>query len=68
MYDPQNQTMVPVTPELQAAFDGPEENLTPTQRLQRTWTQFQEGEKLNIKGVIFRIHEIGPKRVVLKFD
>lgn len=57
MFDPNNKVMVPVPSDLT--------KLTPQQR---TWTRFQEGERVNLKGVDMRIHEIGETRLVLKFD
>lgn len=56
MYDPQEKAMVPVPAD--------ETTLTPEQR---TWTRFEEGEKLSVKGVPMYVHEIGEKRLVLKF-
>lgn len=32
----------------------------------RHWTRFQEGETLELKGILFRVHEIGESRIVLK--
>lgn len=66
MHDPVNNRFVLATPELQAAFaKSPKEN-TPAERIQRDWTRFHEGEHLNVKGVNFKVHEIGEKRMVLK--
>lgn len=43
------------------------ENETGLTKEQRSWTKFQEGEEVQVKGVTMRIHEIGESRVVLKF-
>jgi hypothetical protein len=44
----------------------PEDESTLTSA-QRTWTRFQEGEELTVKGIKMRVHEIGESRMVLKF-
>jgi len=56
MFDPGENVMRPVPED--------ESTLTPEQR---TWTRFQEGEVLDIKGIKMRVHEIGESRMVLKF-
>ncbi len=33
----------------------------------RHWPRFSEGEVITIKGIAFRVHEIGETRLVLKF-
>lgn len=66
MYDPQQNNFVPLTPELAAKFDKPETELTPTERIQREWTRFSEGETVEVKGIKFRVHEIGESRLILK--
>jgi hypothetical protein len=52
MYDPDNNKFVP-------ADSG-----TPSQ--QRDWTKFSEGDTVRIKDVLFRVHEVGESRLVLK--
>lgn len=32
----------------------------------RHWTRFQEGETLEVKGILFRVWEVGESRIVLK--
>lgn len=32
----------------------------------RAWARFTEGETVEMKGVRFRVHEIGESRIVLK--
>lgn len=32
----------------------------------RNWTRFTEGEHVDLKGIIFRVHEVGESRIVLK--
>jgi hypothetical protein len=66
MHDPVNNRLVAVTPALAGKFAGPESELTPTERVQRDWTRFNEGELISIKGVMFYVHEIGESRMVLK--
>jgi hypothetical protein len=56
MFDPKEKVMVPVPKD--------ESTLTPQQR---TWLRFQEGEKVLVKGIAMRIHEVGESRIVLKF-
>ena len=56
MFDPGERVMRPV----------PEDESTLTSA-QRTWTRFQEGEELTVKGIKMRVHEIGESRMVLKF-
>jgi hypothetical protein len=56
MFDPGEKVMRPVPKD--------ESTLTPEQR---TWTRFQEGEELIVKGIKMRVHEIGESRMVLKF-
>ncbi len=66
MYDPSQNRIVPISDELAAKFADPEAQLTPRERTQREWTRFSEGETVNVKGVNFRVHEIGESRLVLK--
>ncbi len=54
MYDPHENKFVPIEDD---------SKLTPEQR---GWAKFREDEKVNINGVVFRIHEIGESRIVLK--
>jgi len=56
MFDPVERVMRPVPED--------ESKLTSAQR---TWTRFQEGEVLDIKGIKMRVHEIGESRMILKF-
>ena len=56
MYDPQQNKLVPVEESAIASLPHP----------QRDWTRFQEDELFVIKGVYFRVHEIGESRLVLK--
>ena len=56
MFDPNERIMRPVPED--------ESTLTPNQR---TWTRFEEGEELMVKGIKMRVHEIGESRMVLKF-
>lgn len=56
MYDPHEKVMRPVPVD--------ETAMTPEQR---TWTRFNEGEIISIKGINMRVHEIGESRLVLKF-
>jgi hypothetical protein len=67
MYDPNNNVMVPLSPELREKFANPDAVLTETEKVQRNWAQFHEGERISIKGVLFYVHEIGESRMVLKF-
>lgn len=36
------------------------------QKLTRDWTKFTEDEHVLLKGVVFRVHEVGESRLVLK--
>lgn len=33
----------------------------------REWTQFQLGEEITVKGIVFRVHDVSDQRLVLKF-
>lgn len=66
MYDPGAKEFRPIPPDLAAKFAGPVENLTPTERVQRDWTRFEEGELIRIKGINFRLTEVGETRLVLR--
>jgi len=55
-----------IHPELAAKFADQSAILTPQERKMREWTQFQEGEEVTLKGITFRVHEIGETRLVLK--
>ena len=35
-------------------------------KVSREWTRFAEGETVDVKGITFRIHEIGETRLILK--
>jgi len=65
-YDPQQNKMVLFTREQVEKFYDPNAILTPIEKVQREWTRFAEGETVTVKGVNFRIHEIGETRLVLK--
>lgn len=66
MHNPDTNTFVPLSDQMRATLDGPIENLTPEQKTQRQWTRFSEGETVNLKGVNFRVDEIGERRIILK--
>jgi hypothetical protein len=66
MYDTSNNKFVPISPELAKAFADPNAQLTETQKTQRQWTRFAEGETVEVKGIKFHVHEIGEKRLILK--
>jgi hypothetical protein len=66
MYDPHERKFVPLPEEFQKRLDDPKAELTPTEKIQRDWTRFSEGETVNVKGINFRVHEIGESRLVLK--
>lgn len=66
MYSPQDNRLVPISDELAKKFDDPNAKLTETEKVQRQWTRFSEGETVNVKGVNFRVHEIGESRLILK--
>jgi hypothetical protein len=61
-------TMVnPTTNQFEAMSEALRAKLTPEEQKKRAWTRFEEGEIIIIKGVRFEVHEIGEKRLVLKF-
>lgn len=31
------------------------------------WTQFDIGEEINVKGIVFKVHDVSDQRLVLKF-
>lgn len=66
MHDPVNNRFVPLSSELANKFDDPNAQLTETEKVQRQWTRFSEGETVNVKGINFRVHEIGESRLILK--
>jgi hypothetical protein len=66
MHCPDSNTLQPISDELAKKFADPNATLTPVERVQRDWTRFEEGEGIVIKGVLFRVHEIGESRMVLK--
>jgi hypothetical protein len=33
----------------------------------RKWRNFEIGERVNLKGMTFTVHEVGDQRIVLKF-
>lgn len=66
MYDPYNNRFEPISPELASKFADPSATLTKLQTKQREWTRFSEGETIEVKGVKFRVAEIGERRLVLK--
>jgi hypothetical protein len=66
MHDPVNNRFVPISDELAAKFADPKAQLTDTEKVQREWTRFAEGETVNLKGINFRVHEIGESRLILK--
>jgi len=66
MYDPHNGKFVPLDEQTAKAFDDPNVTLTETQKVQREWTRFAEGETIEVKGIKFRVDEIGEQRLVLK--
>lgn len=55
-----------IHPELAAKFADNFATLTPQEQKMRDWTSFYEGEEVNLKGITFRVHEIGETRLVLK--
>jgi hypothetical protein len=38
-----------------------------TEEQKRDWKQFDKGEIVEIKGIRFRVHDLGQSRLVLKF-
>jgi hypothetical protein len=56
MYDPNENKFVPVEESAIATLPQP----------QRDWARFQEGEKVELKGIRFNVHEVGESRIVLK--
>lgn len=44
--------------------------MTPEQRAveRPKWREFEMGEVIMVKGIRFRVHDIGDQRLVLKFD
>ncbi len=65
-YCPEENKLVPFSDEQMVRFNDPAAQLTPTEKIQRSWTRFAEGETVNVKGINFRIHEIGETRLILK--
>lgn len=66
MHDPRENKFVHISPELAAKFADPLAQLSPIQKTQRNWTRFSEGETVEVKGMMFHVHEIGDSRLVLK--
>lgn len=66
MYDAGNNRFVPLDPTLAAKLDDPDAVLTEPEKIQRGWTRFAEGETVEVKGIKFRVHEIGESRLILK--
>jgi AMMECR1 domain-containing protein len=66
MYNPEGNRFEPIDPELLKKFNGDVAVLTPTEKVQRDWTRFQEGEKVDLKGISFKVDEVGESRIVLK--
>jgi hypothetical protein len=66
MYSEQEHKFIHLDEHLAAKFDDPTAKLTEHQKIQREWTRFAEGETVEVKGVHFRIHEIGETRLILK--
>lgn len=66
MHDPVNNRFIPISDELAKKFADSNAQLTETERVQRQWTRFSEGETVNVKGINFRVHEIGESRLILK--
>lgn len=65
MYNPEGNRFEPIDPELLKKFVSGQ-GLTPTETTQRDWTRFQEGETVDLKGISFKVHEVGESRIVLK--
>jgi hypothetical protein len=66
VYNSENNRFEPIDPALARKFDDPKAKLTTHQKVQRDWTRFSEGETVEVKGILFRVHEIGETRVILK--
>ena len=66
MYSPDSNSFIPLDAQLSAKFANPEAVLTATEKIQRTWTRFSEGETIEVKGIRFSVDEIGERRLVLK--
>ena len=58
--------MVPLSHDFMAKLNDPNAQLTETEKVQREWTRFSEGETVTLKGINFRISEIGESRLILK--
>jgi hypothetical protein len=56
LYDPHENKLVPVDESAIATLPHP----------QRDWARFEEGETFILKGIAFKVHEIGESRIVLK--
>lgn len=65
-FNPEAGKFEEITMQDQQAFDGPVGELTPHQRKKRDWTQFSVDEIIEIKGIKFKVGDIGPSRLVLK--
>lgn len=37
-------------------------------QIRRDWVQLTPGEIVEVKGIRFRVHDVGDQRLVLKFD
>jgi hypothetical protein len=37
------------------------------ERIKRDWTEFTIGEEITLKGIEFKVHDVGDQRLVLKF-
>lgn len=53
MYDPNENKFVPVKE-------------TPVTPENQTWTRFEEGELVTMKGIVFKITEVGETRLILR--
>jgi hypothetical protein len=66
MVGPDQSRFHQMTPELADQFLKAPLEVPEAQSPTRNWTRFDEGETVFIKGVGFRVHEIGETRMVLK--
>jgi hypothetical protein len=66
MYNTDTARFEPLTPALAAKFAGPDESLTATERKYKSFARFETGEVIVIKGMQFRVGQIGPRKLVLR--
>jgi hypothetical protein len=71
MVNPNSNSFMPIDSVLQKEFTAIDEHgdkaeVSQHVREQHKWARFTEDEIIRIKGVSFRVHEIGEKRIILK--